>query len=56
MKNFVINLTRQPEKYESFLQLNAGTRIAFDRFEATDGAKLLPQDVLGMRLVVLPPV
>ncbi|MGY8710062.1 hypothetical protein RAD16_30375 [Bradyrhizobium sp. 18BD] len=37
MKNFVVNLNRQPEKYESFLRLNAGSKIAFERFEASDG-------------------
>lgn len=52
MKNFVVNLNRQPEKYESFLRLNAGSKIAFERFEASDGASFSSQDVLGMNLVV----
>jgi GR25 family glycosyltransferase involved in LPS biosynthesis len=52
MKNFVVNLNRQPEKYESFLRLNAGTKIAFERFEASDGASFSSQDALGMNLVV----
>ena len=51
MKNFVINLNRQPEKYESFLQMNAGTKIAFERFEASDGASLSPKDVVEMKLL-----
>ena len=52
MKNFVVNLNRQPEKYESFLRLNAGTKIVFERFEASDGASFSSQDALGMNLVV----
>ncbi|QPF94214.1 glycosyltransferase family 25 protein [Bradyrhizobium commune] len=52
MKNFVVNLNRQPDKYESFLRLNAGTRIVFERFEASDGASFSSQDALGMNLVV----
>ena len=52
MKNFVVNLNRQPEKYENFRKLNAGTNIAFERFEASEGASLSPQDALGMNLVV----
>ena len=40
MKNFVVNLDRQPEKYESFLKLNAGAGIAFHRHAACDGAAL----------------
>jgi glycosyl transferase, family 25 len=52
MKNFVVNLNRQPEKYESFLKLNAGTKIAFERFEASDGALFSPKDAVGMKLVV----
>ncbi|MDN5002303.1 glycosyltransferase family 25 protein [Bradyrhizobium sp. GCM10027634] len=52
MKNFVVNLNRQPEKFESFLRLNAGTGIAFERFEASDGASFSPEEALGMNLVV----
>ncbi|WP_212425228.1 glycosyltransferase family 25 protein [Bradyrhizobium manausense] len=52
MKNIVVNLNRQPEKYESFLRLNAGTKITFERFQASDGASLSPEDALGMNLVV----
>ncbi|QAU46233.1 glycosyltransferase family 25 protein [Bradyrhizobium guangzhouense] len=52
MKNFVVNLNRQPQKYDAFLRLNAGTRIAFERFEASDGASLSPEDALRMNLVV----
>ena len=51
MKNFVVNLNRQPEKYESFLRLNAGSKIAFERFEASEGASFSSQDALGMNLV-----
>jgi len=52
MKNFVVNLNRQPEKYESFLRRNAGSKIAFERFEASEGASLSPQDARAMNLVV----
>jgi glycosyl transferase, family 25 len=51
MKSFVINLNRQPEKYESFLRLNAGAKIAFERFEASDGALFSPKDAIEMKLV-----
>ncbi len=51
MKSFVINLNRQPEKYESFLRLNGGTKIAFERFDASDGALISPKDAVGMKLV-----
>lgn len=40
MKNYVINLKRQPEKFERFLKLNAGSGIAFERFEASDGDEM----------------
>jgi glycosyl transferase, family 25 len=52
MKNFVINLNRQPEKYELFLKQNSGTGIAFERFEASEGTSISPQDAIGMKLVV----
>ena len=52
MKNFVINLNRQPKKYETFLEMNAGTGIAFERFEASDGKSFSLQDAVGMKLVV----
>jgi GR25 family glycosyltransferase involved in LPS biosynthesis len=51
MKNFVINLGRQPEHYDNFLRLNAATKIAFERFEASDGASFSREDVVGMKLV-----
>jgi GR25 family glycosyltransferase involved in LPS biosynthesis len=51
MKNFVINLDRCPEKYQRFLERNAGCGIAFERFSATNGLELSDQEVLAMRLV-----
>jgi glycosyl transferase, family 25 len=51
MKNFVINLGRQPERYDNFLRVNAATKIAFERFEASDGASLSREDVVGTKLV-----
>jgi GR25 family glycosyltransferase involved in LPS biosynthesis len=52
MKNFVINLKRQPEKFDNFLKLNAGAGIAFERYEACDGAALAEQDAIDMKIVV----
>jgi GR25 family glycosyltransferase involved in LPS biosynthesis len=51
MKNFVVTLDRQPEKYERFLKRNAGCGIAFERFSASDGLQISDQDVVAMRLV-----
>ena len=51
MKNFVINLGRQPERYDNFLRLNAATKIAFERFDASDGVLLSREDAVGMKLV-----
>lgn len=52
MKNFVINLNRQPEKFDNFLKLNAGCGIAFERYEACDGAALAEQDAVRLQIVV----
>lgn len=52
MKNFVINLKRQPEKFDNFLKLNAGSGIAFERFEACDGAAMAEQEAVDMKIVV----
>ncbi|WFU75995.1 MULTISPECIES: glycosyltransferase family 25 protein [unclassified Bradyrhizobium] len=51
MKNFVINLDRCPEKYQRFLERNAGCGIAFERFSATNGLELTDQEAMAMRLV-----
>jgi len=51
LKNFVINLNRRPERYDSFLRVNAATKIAFERFEASDGASMSSEDVGRMKLV-----
>ena len=51
MKNFVVNLDRQPEKYETFLKRNAGCGIAFNRFAAVDGSKLTNEEVVAMGIV-----
>jgi glycosyl transferase, family 25 len=52
MKNFVINLKRQPEKYEHFLKLNAGARIPFAQFEACDGAQLSEDEIAAKKIAV----
>jgi GR25 family glycosyltransferase involved in LPS biosynthesis len=51
MKNFVVNLDRQPEKYERFLKRNEGCGIAFERFPAVDGLKLTNEEVMAMGIV-----
>src|SRR6476620_2535177 len=51
MKNFVVNLDRQPEKYERFLTRNEGCGIAFERFPAVDGSKLTNEEVMAMGIV-----
>lgn len=50
MKNFVVNLDRQPEKYESFLKLNAGAGIAFHRHAACDGAALSESEIAALKV------
>jgi GR25 family glycosyltransferase involved in LPS biosynthesis len=51
MKNFVINLDRCPEKYQRFIERNAGCGIAFERFSAVNGLELTNQEVMAMGLV-----
>src|SRR5882757_557623 len=51
MKHLVINLNRQPEKYQEFVKRNAGCKIAFERVDASDGASLSNEEVLSMRLI-----
>jgi GR25 family glycosyltransferase involved in LPS biosynthesis len=51
MKNFVINLDRQPEKFERFQARNAGCGIAFERFSASNGLELTDLEVMTLRLV-----
>jgi GR25 family glycosyltransferase involved in LPS biosynthesis len=51
MKNFVINLDRCPEKYQRFLERNAGCKIAFERFSAINGLELTDEEVMAMGLV-----
>ena len=51
MKNFVVNLDRQPEKFERFLKRNEGCGIAFERFPAVDGSKLTDEEVMAMGIV-----
>jgi glycosyl transferase family 25 len=51
MKNFVLNLDRQPDKYESFLRQNSGCDIAFERFAASDGSRMTDAEVMALRLV-----
>lgn len=51
MKNYVINLKRQPEKFERFSKLNAGSGIAFEHFEASDGSEMSEQDAVGAKVM-----
>ncbi len=51
MKNYVINLKRQPEKFERFCKANAGSGIAFERFDASDGAGMSEQDAVAMKVI-----
>jgi GR25 family glycosyltransferase involved in LPS biosynthesis len=51
MKNFVVNLDRQPEKYERFLKRNEGCGIAFERFAAYDGLQMTNEEVMAMGIV-----
>ena len=51
MKNFVVSLDRQPEKFERFLKRNEGCGIAFERFPAVDGLKLTDEEVMAMGIV-----
>jgi GR25 family glycosyltransferase involved in LPS biosynthesis len=51
MRNFVVTLDRQPEKFEDFLKRNAGCGIAFERFSGSDGSQMSDQDVMAMGIV-----
>ena len=51
MENFVINLARDPHKFENFLKLNRGSKIAFQRFEACDGAAVSEEEAVKMKIV-----
>jgi GR25 family glycosyltransferase involved in LPS biosynthesis len=51
MKNFVLNLDRRADKYESFLRQNGACGIAFERFSASDGSQMSEADVMALRLV-----
>src|SRR4051794_4090576 len=51
MKNFVVNLDRQPEKFEGFVKRNAGCEIAFERFSASNGSQMSDQAAMAMRVV-----
>lgn len=51
MKNYVINLKRQPEKFERFLKLNAGSGIAFERFEASDGGAMSEEAAVAAKVM-----
>ncbi len=51
MKNYVINLKRQPEKFERFSKLNAGSGIAFERFEASDGGEMSEQEAVSAKVI-----
>jgi GR25 family glycosyltransferase involved in LPS biosynthesis len=51
MKNYVINLKRQPEKFERFSELNAGSGIAFERFEASDGSEMSEQEAVAAKVM-----
>jgi len=51
MENFVINLAREPQKFENFLKLNAGSKIDFRRFDACDGAAVSDAEAVKMMIV-----
>jgi GR25 family glycosyltransferase involved in LPS biosynthesis len=51
MENFVINLAREPQKYEGFLKRNAGSKIDFQRYEACDGGTLSEAEAVKMMIV-----
>ncbi|HVT55009.1 MAG TPA: glycosyltransferase family 25 protein [Xanthobacteraceae bacterium] len=51
MKNYIINLQRQPEKFERFSKLNAGSGIAFERFEASDGSAMSEQETVAAKIM-----
>jgi len=51
MENFVINLAREPQKYEHFLKLNAGSKIDFQRYDACDGAAVSEAEAVKMMIV-----
>ncbi len=52
MENFVINLAREPKKFENFLKLNSGCQIDFRRYEACDGAALSEAEAVEMKVVL----
>ena len=52
MENFVINLAREPQKFENFLKLNSGSKIDFQRYEACDGAALSEDEAVKMKIVL----
>jgi glycosyl transferase, family 25 len=47
----VINLKRTPERLASFLAQNAGTGLAFHRFEAADGNDISEADAIRLNLI-----
>src|SRR6185437_5320403 len=51
MKNYVINLKRQPEKFERFSKLNAGSGIGFEHFEASDGSEMSEQEAVAAKVM-----
>lgn len=52
MENFVINLAREPQKFEDFLKLNAGSKIDFKRCDAVDGAAMDESEAVKLRIVL----
>ncbi len=52
MENFVINLAREPQKFENFLKLNSGSKIDFQRYKACDGAALSEAEAVKMKIVM----
>jgi len=51
MENLVINLKRQPEKFDHFLKLNSGSGIGFRRVDACDGAEVSEDEVIKMKVM-----
>jgi len=49
--SFVINLKRQPEKLQTFIERNRSAGIDFQHFEAVDGAQCNIFDMIGGQVV-----
>ena len=52
MENFVINLAREPRKFDNFIKLNGSSKIDFRRYDACDGTALGEDEAVKMKIVV----